>query len=167
MDVALVNEVSCAGLQCQSPTYVCEACLRANPGAIWLAWLKCIYPDEHQSYPKVTAVVSLTGTKLVKVRQPPQVLLGLSVNQPQLCRHHRQCSWQDSCAFAHSKEEVYYWKSKIAEQHYKSLVSYSLCAMLQCQNNYKILYCDGFKNYRPSIGQQFFKSSYTTILLPW
>ena len=118
-----MNEVSCAGLQCQSPTYVCEACLRANPGAIWLAWLKCIYPDEHQSHPKVTAVVSLTGTQLVKVRQPPPSLLGLPVNQPQLCKYYPRCSWQDSCVFAHSAEEVYHWKWKIVERHYKALVS--------------------------------------------
>lgn len=129
MDVALVNEVSCAGLQCQSPTYVCETCLRANPGAIWLAWLKCIYPDEHQSHPKVTAVVSLTGTQLVKVRQPPPSLLGLPVNQPQLCKYYPRCSWQDSCVFAHSAEEVYHWKWKIVERRYKALVSYPLCAM--------------------------------------
>ena len=120
MNVALVNEVSCAGLQCQSPTYVCETCLQANPSAIWLAWLKCIHPDEHRRHPKVAAVISLSTTQLVKVRQPQSSLLGLPPSQ---------CSWQDSCAFAHSKEEVHYWKWKIVEQHYKALVSCFLCAM--------------------------------------
>ena len=119
-----MKEVNCTSLQSQSPTYICETCLKANSSAIWLAWLKCIHPDDHQSHPKVTAVASLTGIQLVKIRQPPPNLQGVSVNQPQLCRQYRQCSRQDSCTFAHSQEEVDYWKRKIVERSYKALVSY-------------------------------------------
>ena len=124
-----MNEVSYEGLQCQSPTYVCETCLRANSNAIWLAWLKCIHPDKHHRHPKVAAVVRLSATQLAKVRQPRPSLLGLPANQPQLCRYYPQCSRQDSCAFAHSGEEAHYWKWKIVERRYKALVSCSLCAM--------------------------------------
>lgn len=117
-DVALVSAVTSAGLQCQSPTEVCETCLEANPRAIWLAWLKCIHPDKHQGHghPRVTAVVKLSHMQLVKLRQP------LRINQLQLCKYYQCCSRQDKCMFAHSEEEVNYWKWKIAEEHYNRLV---------------------------------------------
>ena len=119
--MALVSAVTSAGLECQSPTEVCETCLEANPIAVWLAWLKCIHPDKHHGHdhPRVTAVVESSHRQLVKVRQP---LVMLRVNQPQLCRHRQHCSRQDTCMFAHSKEEVNYWKWKIAEEHYNDLV---------------------------------------------
>ena len=46
----------------------------------------------------------------------------LHINQLQLCRYHQAYSRQDSCLFAHSEEEVNYWKWKIAEEHYSNLV---------------------------------------------
>ena len=107
-NAALASELSNAGLQCQSPTDICNACYEANPSAIWLAWLKCIYPDEHKCPPRLTAVVSLSGL-LVTVREP---------------NLQQQYSWRDNCRYAHSQEEVNYWKWKIAEERCKALVRY-------------------------------------------
>ena len=121
----LVGKVDAANLQCQSPTEICQACFKAYPNVVWLAWLKCIYPEEHSQKPNVTVAVDLSHTQLVEVRQPPSILTDPRV--PALCHQKAQgnCPTGERCRYAHSKEEQNYWKWEIAKKLYEKNVRQS------------------------------------------
>lgn len=115
----LVSQLCDASLKSQCPSDVCQACYRANPRALWLAWLKCTNTEIHRNPNTVTVVVGKDKTqarssqerRLLVVRSLPSMYTQL--DQLRLCVSGREgCS----CLCAHSEEELLYWKWQVARK---------------------------------------------------
>ena len=126
-DRSQAQEILDAGLQCQSPSKVCQACFECNPGAVWLMWLKCTNQEEHSTSKNVRVVVSMSYRQLVKVRELPSGVSKLS--ELELCRistigmsRAPRCERGGSCRQAHSQEELNYWKWQIVNRLYAKKV---------------------------------------------
>ena len=92
---------------------VCPQCLSANSRAHWLTWLTCT--DSSHAGDTVTAL--LDGERLVAVRE------WFPENQQQLTLCQKQNSCEKMCEFAHSQNELDYWKwLKISRDIYDQLV---------------------------------------------
>ena len=117
-----MREIISADVQSQSPSKVCDVCYKNNPSAIWLAWLKCIYPDDHNQKNTVAVLINSSQTRLVQVRQPPVNIT--NPNELKLCSQ-ADCQAGNGCVLAHSTEEFNYWKRQAIKRLYNDLVSAS------------------------------------------
>ena len=120
-DRSQAQEILDAGLQCQSPSKVCQACFECNPGAVWLMWLKCTNQEKHKTNKTVTVIVTQSYRHLVKLRELPSGVSKLS--ELELCRISTigistasRCERGGSCGRAHSQEELNYWKWQIVNR---------------------------------------------------
>ena len=101
-----------------SPSDVCLKCYHENNSAIWLSHLTCIRPSEHGDSDTITVVVSDSqdNQQLVPVRSADH-LSRLDVSRIEMCRHDPSyCPKGDRCRFAHSKEELNYWRWERAKE---------------------------------------------------
>ena len=116
----MVQEIVNANVRSQSPSKVCKVCYTHNPSAIWLAWLKCIYLDDHNQRDTVVILIDSSQTRLVQVQQPPVPIT--NPNEMKLCSQ-ADCQTGNECVFAHSLEELNYWKWQAVNRLYSDLVS--------------------------------------------
>jgi len=133
-DVSQARKICDVDLQYQSPSKVCRACFERDPNAVWLAWLKCINQEEHNTKATVTVVVGLSRRQLIKVRElPPGVSklseLALCCSNPVAMGTASRCGG-DRCRLAHSQEELNYWKWNIVIRLYAEMVSDLVCTCL-------------------------------------
>ena len=102
-----------------SPSDVCIKCYRDNNSAVWLSHLTCIRPGEHADSDTITVVVnsdSRDNQQLVPVRSADH-LSRLDVGRIEMCRHDPSyCPRGEKCRFAHSKEELNYWRWERAKE---------------------------------------------------
>ena len=121
---SLAAKVTSANLRSQSPSEVCQTCLQKyTDGAIWLAWLECIHPEEHIRDPTKTVVVSSSLTKLITVRSLPCKISHLDPHHLSYCQNYPACKWGSQCSCSHSEEELNYWKWQSVSRMYMELVS--------------------------------------------
>lgn len=122
-----------------SPSDVCLKCYRDNNSAIWLSHLTCIRPSEHENEDTITVVVSDSqdNQKLVPVRSADH--LRVDVGQIQMCRHEPSyCPRGDECLFAHSEEELNYWRWERA----KEILDNEFPLVNKCVCNYHQVHVD-------------------------
>ena len=109
----MIDEVlECGDIPCQSPSEVCRTCFYDNPGAFWLAWLRCIHPDRHRVNDSVTVVLDRERSQLIQVRTATSHLNRVAVDEIAMCKYVPNCRWGERCKFAHSSEELNYWRWK-------------------------------------------------------
>lgn len=101
-----------------SPSDVCRQCYHDNSNAIWLSHLTCIRPSEHEDNDTITVVVSDSqdNPRLVPVRSADH-LSRVAVSKIAMCRHNPSyCHRGEKCRFAHSKEELNFWRWERAKE---------------------------------------------------
>lgn len=91
---------------------MCKSCFLENTEAVWLTWLKCIHPNKHHRFFHgcVTVVLDREKSQLVQVRTKISHLNRVPVNEIALCGFIPGCYKEDKCKFAHSPEELNYWR---------------------------------------------------------
>ena len=107
-----------------SPSQVCLKCYRENNKAVWLSYLTCVHRNEHAGCAKITVVISESrdDQRLIQLRSAKHPKT-LSISNIQLCRHNvGHCPKGEKCMFAHSEEELDYWRWKRA----KAIIGYEL-----------------------------------------
>lgn len=115
---AVISELQELGVPSMSPSEVCQTCYHGNNGAVWLSYLTCIRPNEHNNCDYVTVVVSDSqdDQQLVPVR-PAHHLRRLNIGKIQMCRHNEgHCPKGGRCLFAHSDEELNHWRWERARE---------------------------------------------------
>ena len=93
-------------------------CYEENSNAIWLAHLTCIRPNEHQDSNTIMVVVtdSQDNQQLTPVRSVDH-LSRVAVGRIEMCRHGPSyCPRGEECLFAHSEEELNYWRWERAKE---------------------------------------------------
>ena len=104
----VISELQDCDVWSVSPSDVCLECYRDNNSAVWLSYLTCIRPNEHTDSNTITVVVS--DQQLVPVRSADH-LSRLNVSRIEMCRHDpSHCPRGERCRFAHSEEELNYWR---------------------------------------------------------
>ena len=122
IDESLIDMICKSKMVPQSPTRVCAKCyLEAdtNYNTQWLSWLECAQPNDHEQEDKKIIVIG-DDHEVIELRELPSCRMALQPTQLSLCRNINLpagCPFDDSCTFAHSNEELEYWKwSSIHQQ---------------------------------------------------
>ena len=111
----MISDLQECDIRSMSPSEICLECYQENNDAIWLSYLKCIQPSLHVDSKTITMVIN-DSSVLVPLR-PANHLRRLAVGKLQLCRHKaRYCPKKDRCRFAHSEEELNYWRWERAKE---------------------------------------------------
>ena len=101
-------------------TEVCHTCFEGFSSAVWLAKLRCIYPESHSNKPNVKVVCAPRARQLVKVRPyNPQI----SEPMKHYLKSGQSCEFGNRCSWAHSEEEYSFWIQETIKRVYQSLVS--------------------------------------------
>ena len=91
--------------------YVCCACLRGNPHAIWLVKCRCFEPQQHGREGQALVTIDHDHMEMVNIRLLPEYysqLRGRFVK----CWHSQNCPNGLMCTYAHSKVECETWNIK-------------------------------------------------------
>ena len=114
----VISDLQECGVWSVSPSDVCLECYHDNNNAVWLSHFTCIRPNEHTDSDTITVVVSdsQNNQQLIPVR-PADHLSRLTVGRIAMCKHDPSyCPRGESCLFAHSDEELNYWRWERAKE---------------------------------------------------